>query len=153
MLTDPMTILLMPGSIPTEVVFNSPVTADLALLDLAPGKTVRQCRNLIATGDRSILSISHSESKENKGQVTDRSAIRLECRKTLEDGAESVAQVTISASFPRRGFTTEEMLKIAKALIGAMIARAAVGDEKSDPDNPNIMLDWTPLSRVLEGEA
>lgn len=82
----------------------------LAVVDLAPGKTVR-----VGTlgGNKVTLTISHIESKENKGTITDRSLIRLDVRKNVEDIGETTASVFTTFAFPRAGFTALEMQKYA----------------------------------------
>jgi len=70
MLQDPLYLSRLNPGAPDP----SLVTADGAVVtfDVAPGKSVRVLNPFM--GGKATLSISHSESKENKGQITDRTA-------------------------------------------------------------------------------
>jgi len=122
------------------------VNKSLALVDLSPGRTVRAAKAVAATsqspaGDYT-LTLSHSESKENPGQVTDRTANRLECRKTLSDGSQSTAQFTLTGSIPRVGWTQAEARQLAVCLIATL---CSAGDGTNDDQ-------YSILSRVIAGE-
>jgi hypothetical protein len=112
----------------------------LALLDLSPGKTVRSA--LTSAGDRVTLTISHSESGENKGQITDRAAIRLEVRKdNVTDIGTVTAQATIVVSSPRNGFTSAEVTDVYAALIATIM-----------DDGTGTFSALSPISRIVAGE-
>jgi hypothetical protein len=100
----------------------------LTLRDLQLGKAVRSV--VVPTGavgtnvpvGVSTMTTSHSESRENKGQITDRSATRFEVRRTLDTGEASIAQATLTVSSPRLGFTPTEILDIVRLLVGTLCA-------------------------------
>jgi hypothetical protein len=118
--------------------------SSLVLIDLAPGRSVRTTSSLEGVEGKATFSISHSESKENKGQVTDRTSARLDVRRTSDEGVDVVAQATLTVSSPRSGFTSGEVLKIVQTLIGALIATPST---ETDAE-----IDFSTLTRVLGGE-
>jgi len=103
----------------TDATGGTDTVGDFALMDLGPGSSVRVGSISGLTG-KAQLSISHSESKENKGQITDRTAVRLQCRRTLDTGVDVVAQATMTFSSPRVGFTVAEVALIVDTLTSSL---------------------------------
>lgn len=134
MIDDPLTLVVVGGS------GGETTSFDLRLLDLSLGRTVRSA---VADGDSVVpdgkitMTISHSESKENVNQVTDRAAVRLECRRVLESGDPAVAQATVTMSYPRLGFTEADMVVLLSLLTGTLLGTGT---------------DWAHAKAVLNGE-
>lgn len=122
---------------------NAPITdAELQgfhIVDIVPGRVIRKSGSM-------KLTISHSESKENVGQITDRIAIRLEDSKTNpETMSPVVAQVTVTASLPRSGdFTTDALVAMLQTIAGTVILRFEAGNTVANADL---------FTRVLTGEG
>jgi hypothetical protein len=149
MLTDPLRI---PKSTSDGVSYPFGISGDdLRLIDSEMGKSIR-IGTLADVSGKARLTISHSESKENKGQVTDRSSIRLEVTRVIEGSTTEVtAQVTVVASLPRAGFTADELSTIAGALFGFCVVDPA----DTTPESSNAVLaDHTSalFQRVITGE-
>jgi hypothetical protein len=139
MLADPLTVSYLDG----DPGVTTDANASLTLKDLQLGKTVRSAQ--YSTGGVLphgvvTMTISHSESRENKGQTTDRAAVRLECRKTLDSGEASIAQATLTVSSPRLGYTADEILVLVRSLLGTLCANDADDNQFAN------------LARVLAGE-
>lgn len=139
MLTDPLPVFCL--SVPSDLSYVVPSLATVALTDLAPGRTVRIASGLFGTS-KETLTISHSESAENKGIVTDRIAIRFESRRANPPGADVVAQATLTVSSPRAAFSDLEVLTIVRYLIGTVCLKTDTRDS----------LDFVTLARILAGE-
>jgi len=138
MLQDPLYLSRLNPGAPDP----SLVTADGAVVtfDVAPGKSVRVLNPFM--GGKATLSISHSESKENKGQITDRTAFRFEVRRTLESGQDVVAQATLTVSSPRNGFDADEVQVLAQIVLGTLSSNGRI----------DLECDMGVLQRILAGE-
>jgi hypothetical protein len=143
MISDPLTLKALVGGSDVDVAGASTLTTR----DIALGRSVRS-GNIVhisnpehMLGGKFTMTISHSESKENKGQITDRASVRLECLKTLETGESSVAQATLTVSSPRLGFGAEDIVSVVATLLGTLLV-----------DQESSLLDFGILSRVLAGE-
>jgi hypothetical protein len=140
MIADPLAVVALESASISDSTDNFP----LSLVDLQLGRTVRSAKAVpestrFPEGDYT-MNISHSESKENPSQITDRAAVRLECRKTLLTGLPSTAQVTLTVSSPRNGWTPADVIRLAKALLGTVSSN---GDQTAG---------FGVLTRVIEGE-
>jgi len=118
----------------------------LSTRDLSLGKTVRSAVvDAVVSGSTlggiMTMTISHSESRENKGQTTDRTSVRLECLKTLETGESSVAQATLTVSSPRLGFVARDIEDLVATLLGTLVGEQAANT-----------ISFSILGRVLDGE-
>lgn len=153
MIADP-TLLYCGGRITLLLSEDASPAETFRLIDFSAGKSTRVgVINANPSFGPSLtgvatLSISHSESKENKGQLTDRVAIRLDVRRpspidTVENDV--IAQATLTVSLPRNGFTQSEVLVIVKNLFMWL----ATGD--SSPE-VNADAPFTNLTRVFAGE-
>jgi hypothetical protein len=140
MLADPLNMFSLANMV------NDQDCADFSAsaIDLTAGKSIRLCSVPSVTG-KGTLSISHSESKENVGQITDRAAVRLEVRRTSDEGVDTVAQVTVVASIPRSGFTLADVENIFRGLVGTLIAT------KGDTDG-TCAVNFGTFSRIIAGE-
>jgi hypothetical protein len=130
MIVDPLAIQNLDAVTPAGEAFQ------LSLKDLSLGRTVR---SYSGTSILYTMTIGHSESKENPSQVTDRSAVRFDGRKTLVTGLPSTAQATLTVSIPRNGWTPAEVGGLIDCLIATLYS---VVDGSTD----------TVLLRVLQGE-
>lgn len=104
--------------------FTDDTNGFFRLLDLSPGRTVRRADSALAGIDgahTATLTISHSASKENGAVPTDRSAVRLEVKKTTVEGKSVIAHVTLVAAFPAASFSASEMIAIWTALQEQML--------------------------------
>jgi hypothetical protein len=117
---------------------------NLRVIDVSPGKSIRVCAVPASGGNPAFkvtLSISHSESKENKSQITDRTSVRLEYKTVLENGTDVFTQATLTVSTPRVGISPSFTQAAVTQLIGTLLADPATGDFSSET-----------LTRVLTGE-
>jgi len=138
MLADPMFLTVLSGAMSTTQAGDSSL---LRVVDLSPGKTVRVAANSLELGGRTTLTINHSESGENKGQITDRAAIRLDVRKDTPENGSVVAQATLTVSSPRVGFSATEVREIVRYLVGMLFTNCDTGG-----------VDMNNLTRILQGE-
>jgi len=76
MLVDPLPVKSLSLAAGTAITVLD--TDSYALVDLAPGRTVRKCSALNSMESPGTLTIAHSVSKENGAVATDRSLIRLD---------------------------------------------------------------------------
>lgn len=124
----------------------------LRVIELGQGRSVRLCDgDLAGVPGKAKLSIAHSVSKENKAVLTDRSAVRLEVRKTSADNKEIVAQVTVTASLPRAEFTATEVYDMWLHL-GALLNSDSAGLMVADTGYDGTA-SVSAMYRVLNGEA
>lgn len=152
MLVDPLpvkTLNLSSASAITVVETNS-----FALVDLAPGKSVRRCaaiggamagmQNAAAT-----LTIAHSQSKENGAVPTDRSLIRLDLdglsKSTAEKGGlKAFAYLVVGA--PRGAMSVDgDDVFLPLQLVYTLLGTFAVSTTAATLSDAN-------LSRILAGE-
>jgi len=147
MLADPLSI---PNSLAIAIGSNDAaptptVEVQLRTFDAALGRSVRvgNLSTLITGAHKATMTISHSESKENKGILTDRSATRLEVRKSSADSPDVIAQATLTVSTPRSSFTAAEVKSITLALMSFLTIQS---------DGTDYVFNTEMLDRILAGE-
>jgi len=149
MLVDPLPVKSIDLTAHTAITAYE--TTSFALVDLAPGKTVRK-GSFTSAGVKSpaILTISHSVSKENGDVPTNRSLIRLDLTGlTAEAGVvgslKAYAYIVIGAPVGAYDQTTSATLFSPYSLVQALMGVFAVSPTAAT-------LDETNLKRVLAGE-
>jgi hypothetical protein len=144
MLTDPLYAIdtaskfatIMSESRTTPLSLNG----SFSLVSETNGKSIRR-------DGQQFLTISHSESKENPGRITDRVAIRLEVRETDSiSGQPVVTQVTQTISSPRgSGYTDPKTLLMKLVQLLTFDCKA---DGTCDTDTP-----FERVTRICNGEG
>jgi len=144
MLSDPLTVKGLDLNASTTI--STLTVGDFAITDVAPGKSVRKCSVAITTGGPAVLTISHSESNENKPAKTDRSLVRLDFLCKDVNGREMNAFAYAVIGIPRGAVDYQDPESplsprvVAEALIGALCGITASA------------LSVTRLDKVLAGE-
>jgi len=134
---------------------------DFAVTDLAPGKTTRINTDAgVSSGGvtPSVLTISHSESKENGAIPTTRSLIRLDVdfpgfnlvgEDNVFSGERATAAVYMVVVHPKvAGLTPAVMAAIAKGFVSGLFASGT----EATYDTIRAALSSTYLERILAGE-
>lgn len=121
MLIDPLPVGMAEYGVPT---MTDVVT--FGTRDFGPGRTDRKA--IHPTLGTLKLLIAHSESKENKGVLTDRSIIKLSAVKQVAVIGETSASFQVTVAYPRSGFTLAEM----RALKDRVIALLSTDSVDSD---------------------
>nr|QDH88478.1 MAG: hypothetical protein H4Bulk46313_000003 [Leviviridae sp.] len=148
MLVDPLPVKSL--SIGSHTAITVPVTDTFALVDLAPGKTVRKCPALSYNGvlAPAILTISHSVSKENGDVPTDRVLVRIDLSslRTATGVAGNVkAYAYLVVGVPRGTLDTGNYAFDPVALIQCLIGAVAVSPTAATLSELNLV-------RILAGE-
>jgi hypothetical protein len=150
MLTDPLPIkIINPASHAAVTVLD---TVSLALIDLAPGRSVRKVAGGFAApanlnGISTTLTISHSVSKENGSVPTDRTLVRLDYAgfKPSSDGPASLkgfAYIVIGS--PRGAVDNNDVALDPYSLFLPLLGIAAVSPTAAT-------LDDSQLYRIVTG--
>jgi len=128
MLTDP---LVIQQSDYNEVVvtYNATTLVSLPLIDVAtPGRTVRAWE---ASGLKGLLTVSHSETKENKPYGTKRVNVRNETTKVDSNGISVTQAVQVTQIFPKSAvFTESDQNVIVEMLLGALLLGSDTGADR-----------------------
>jgi len=105
MLPDPLTVKAPVLNGTTALTLDT--TESFAIIDVSPGRTVRQANLSALASTLSLLTISHSVSNENRPSKTDRHLIRLDTRfkAGIEDSREVTASAYCVVAVPRGAYT------------------------------------------------
>lgn len=148
MLTDPIYLYKPTGDQPFDPM--EPVAiegyAPFALIDAAtPGRTVRAG---VLNGLNSTLTISRSETKENKPVGTKRTSLFLASNKTSEEAGTVSGFVQLTVGLPKAGFTVAELRYMCETLCSLALA-GLVADTMSPSAGGGLAL----LNRLVAGEG
>lgn len=148
MLIDPLYI----GTVPATELLSTAYTAGVfssarqyATIDISPGSSKRI---LVSATEKGLMTISHSQTKENAPYVTNRSVVRFDLQKVDAAGKTvTLSAFAVIAQPIGGGFTDADALSLARTL-GAFLY---TGKSFVVPAMNKTVLDDT-MSRVLAGE-
>jgi hypothetical protein len=127
MLVDPLPVKTLDTNTASSITVLH--TDSFATIDVSPGRTVRQCADFGGLGDtnRTVLTISHTESNENKPAVTDRTLIRLDFDIFDFEGGPMTASAYCVIAAPRGAYvdassspTELSRIKLLQSLLGVL---------------------------------
>jgi hypothetical protein len=149
MLVDPLPVKALAISAGTSITVSN--TSSFALLDLAPGKSLRRCASTGFSGANTVadLTISHSASKENGITPTTRTLIRLDypALSLSSDGGRGIikAYAYLVVGAPQGAYDDDGSPLDTKAMICQLLGTFAVSTTGSALSDVN-------LARILAGE-
>lgn len=146
MLVDPLPVKYPQLSAASALTITG--TDSYALVDLAPGKSVRRCAACVANACPSILTISHSVSKENGAVPTDRLLVRLDLEELTSVSGEAgnlKAFAYLVVGIPRGALGKDGNTFNKTVLVEMLLGAVAVSPTAATTSNAN-------LDRMIAGE-
>jgi hypothetical protein len=149
MLTDPLKVNHITAVSAAAGVLTTTIYAveSYAVVDLAPGKTVRKCTSADGTV-KSTLTISHSVSNENAPFLSDRTLIRFDQQRVNEETGKNVtASVYANIVHPQGGdFTAAVVHNLVRSLGAFLLSGESNGTDGFLADENST------IQRIIAGE-